>query len=60
MEKSELSTRDRMCSVAGGMAGLLVDREIPSRLIPFSRGISPAGYDRGETVSGGDLLDDVD
>lgn len=35
MEKSELSTRDRMCSVAGGMAGLLVDREIPSRLIPF-------------------------
>ena len=24
-----------MCSVAGGMAGLLVDREIPSRLIPF-------------------------
>ena len=35
MEKSGLSTRDRMCSVAGGMAGLLVDREIPSRLIPF-------------------------
>ena len=35
MEKSELSTRDRMCSVAGGMAGLLVDREIPSRMIPF-------------------------
>ena len=26
-----------MCSVAGGMAGLLVDREIPSRLIPFRR-----------------------
>lgn len=24
-----------MCSVAGGMAGLLVDREIPSRMIPF-------------------------
>lgn len=35
MEKSELSTRDRMCSVAGGMASLLVDQEIPSRLIPF-------------------------
>ena len=35
MEKSELSTRDRMCSVAGGMASQLVDREIPSRLIPF-------------------------
>ena len=24
-----------MCSVAGGLAGLLVDREIPSRMIPF-------------------------
>ena len=24
-----------MCSVAGGMASQLVDREIPSRLIPF-------------------------
>ena len=35
MEKSELSTRDRMCSVAGGMASQLVDREIPSQLIPF-------------------------
>ena len=45
-----------MCSVAGGMASQLVDREIPSQL----RRISPAGYDRGETVSGGDLLDDVD
>ena len=57
MEKSELSTRDRMCSVAGGMASQLVDREIPSQL---SRRISPAEYDRGDTVSGGDPLDDVD
>lgn len=35
MEKSELSTRDRMCSVAGGMARWFIDREVPSRLIPF-------------------------
>ena len=48
MEKSELSTRDRMCSVAGGMAGLLVDREIPSRLIPF-RGKFPL-LDMIETI----------
>ena len=27
---------------------------------PLPRRISPAGYDRGETVSGGDSLDDVD
>ena len=47
-----------MCSVAGGMAGLLVDREIPSRLIPF-RGEFPL-LDRGDTVSGGNPLDDVD
>ena len=26
----------------------------------LSRGISPAEYDRGDTVSGGDPLDDVD
>lgn len=60
MEKSELSTRDRMCSVAGGMASPLVGREIPSRLIPFRGEFPPAGYDRGDTVSGCDLLDDVD
>lgn len=37
-----------MCSVAGGMAGLLVDREIPSRLIPF-RGKFPL-LDMIETI----------
>lgn len=60
MEKSELSTRDRMCSVAGGMAGLLVDRGNSVAADSLSRGISPAEYDRGDTVSGGDPLDDVD
>lgn len=60
MEKSELSTRDRMCSVAGGMASQLVDRGNSVAADSLLRRISPAGYDRGETVSGGDLLDDVD
>ena len=36
MKKAEeLTTRERMCSVVGGMASRFVDRAVPSRLIPF-------------------------